>query len=633
MTAAGDPRVAPPIVPPEHYRLLVESVRDYAIFMLDPEGRVATWNAGAQSIKGYAPHEIIGKHISTFYTPHDRADGRPQRLLLTAMAEGRVEDEGWRVRSDGTPFWADVVITALRDAAGQLVGFAKVTRDLSERRAAEEKLRNTEELLAATLYSIGDGVLVTDERGRLTIINRIAEQLTGWTERDAIGRSVDEVFHIVNEHTRERAPNPIERVLREGVVVGLANHTALISADGSERPIADSGAPIRDGQGRLRGAVLVFRDVADERRTAEVLGQSEERLRLMIASVSEYAIVLLDANGRVATWNTGAERIKGYKADEIIGRPFSLFFTAEQIRAGEPARELERAATVGRFEDETWRVRKDGSRFWANVVLSAVRDTSGELIGFTKVTRDLTERRKTEDERVRLAQAQEAVRLRDEFLSIASHELKTPLTALQLQLQGVLDRVAGDPALARKVERATRAGTRLSDLIETLFDVSRIATGRLELRLERCALFEVAREVLERMRDPAHHAGCELSLEAQAAVVGTWDRLRIEQVVTQLLANAIKYAPGRPITVRVRGEAAVAVLEVRDRGPGLQLEAIGRIFDRFERATSPAAGGMGVGLYVARQIAHAHGGSIDATNLPDGGACFTVRLPLAPAAR
>ncbi|HVV83255.1 MAG TPA: PAS domain S-box protein [Kofleriaceae bacterium] len=626
--SSGGLTVAAP-VPEAHLRLLIESVRDYAIFMLDPEGRVATWNEGAHAIKGYTAGEIIGRHISTFYTEADRARHRAETLLAAALADGRVEDEGWRVRKDGTRFWADVVITALRDASGALVGFAKVTRDLTERRAAEDRLRQADEMLTATLYSIGDGVLATDEQGRVILINRVAERLTGWAEGEAVGRPVDEVFDIVNEETRAPALNPVTRVLREGIVVGLANHTALIARDGSERPIADSGAPIRDADGQTRGAVLVFRDVTHERRAEEALRESEERLRLMIASIRDYAVFMLDTEGRITTWNPGAEQIHGYREDEIVGLHFSRFFTEEDLAAGKPARELAEAAATGRFEDEACRVRKDGTRFWANVVLSAVHDGAGQLVGFTKVTRDLTERRRIEDERVRLAQADEAVRLRDEFLSIASHELRTPLTALQLQLDALLDdpRAPLTGELARKVGRAARAGRRLGDLIETLLDVSRIATGRLALAFESFDLAACAREVTERLGEASARAGCTVTLDAPAPVVGRWDRLRIEQILTNLLANAIKYAAGSAITVRVAVDGEQALLEVADTGGGLRERDLVRIFDRFERASTPARGGLGLGLYIAQQVAQAHGGSIHARNLPTGGASFVVCLP------
>jgi PAS domain S-box-containing protein len=747
----------------EQFRLLVASVKDYAIFMLDRDGRVKTWNAGAEIIKGYHQDEIVGRPISVFYTPEDLARGRPAELLQIATVAGRVEDEGWRVRKDGTRFWADVVITALRDPAGELVGFAKVTRDLTSRRAVDEELRQNRALLAATLNSIGDAVLATDERGRVTLVNRVAEQLIGWASREAIGRPVDEVLAIINEDTRAPAVNPIERVLREGAIVGLANHTALVSRTGEERPIADSGAPIKDAAGEIRGAVLVFRDVTDERRATdavrrseallaatlrsigdgvlatdvearvtminpvaerltgwsqadalgrpiadvfvivneetrapainpvgrvlaegivvglanhtaliardgaerpiadsgapirdvdgnargavlvfrdvtedreaeEALRHSEERLRLMIASVHDYALFMLDPTGHVISWNPGAERIVGYREDEILGEDFARFFSPEDVAAGLPRRELEAAEQHGRFEDEASRCRKDGTAFWASIVISAVRDPMGHLLGFTKILRDLTQRRTIEDERLRLAQSQEAVRLRDEFLSIASHELKSPLTALQLQLEAVRERVQPfDATLATKLERAVKAGNRLGALIEALLDVSRIATGRLTLRREPLELVEVTRETVERAQEAAQKASCDLSLEADGPIAGTWDRLRVEQMLTNLLTNAIKYAPGKPIYVSVRREDGDAVLEVSDRGPGLTEEAMRRIFGRFERATSTNYGGLGLGLYITRQIAEAHGGSVVAKNLERGGASFVVRLPMTPA--
>jgi PAS domain S-box-containing protein len=758
-----------PRAPEDRFDIVVESVKDYAIFLLDSEGHVATWNTGARLIKGYTAEEVIGKHISIFYTPEDLAAGKPQRLLDVALREGRVEDIGWRVRKDGGRFWADVVITPTADHAGER-GFVKVTRDLTRQKDAEAKLRRSEESLAATLYSIGDAVLACDERGRITRINPVAERLTGWPEREAVGRPLEEVFNIINEETRAPVSNPVVKVLKEGVVVGLANHTALVARDGTERPIADSGAPIRDAEGVTRGAVLVFRDVTEERRAAETLRrtqeevrqseeslratlysigdgvlatderarvtrvnpvaerltgwresearghpieeifdivnektrvravnpvarvlaegvvvglanhtalisrdgsqrpiadsgapirdlagkpsgavlvfrdvtderaaeealrQSEEKLRLMIASVRDYAFYMLDREGRVASWNPGAERIKGYRPEEILGQSFSRFFTPEDVAQQKPARELEIAAAEGHFAEESWRVRKDGSRFWASVVITPIRDPSNHLMGFVKITRDMTERRNAEDERLRSMQAAEAIRLRDEFLSIASHELKTPLTALQLQLLNIQEQAkTDDPRLERNMDRARRLAARLGQLVEALLDVSRIATGGLKLNLEPFDLSDAAREVVERLGDSATAAACELSLRSAGPLQGRWDRLRIDQVLMNVIANAIKYAAGQPIQVSLTCESDIAAVEVRDGGPGIPTGELSRIFERFERAASARHyGGMGLGLYVARQITEAHGGTIVASNLPEGGACFRISLPLDP---
>jgi signal transduction histidine kinase len=292
------------------------------------------------------------------------------------------------------------------------------------------------------------------------------------------------------------------------------------------------------------------------------------------------------------------------------------------------------ALSDGRFEDEGWRLRKDGTRFWANVVITAIHDSAGRHLGYAKVTRDLTQRRMLEEERVQLAHMQEALRLRDEFLSIASHELKTPLTALQLQLHSLRERVEQlDARLAVKVDRAGRSSERLIELVEALLDVSRITTGRFELNPQSFDLAEAVQEAVERLREAATKAGCELSLRIEGTLSGTWDRLRLEQVLTNLVSNAIKYAAKSPIEVSLVQEGDTAVLEVSDRGPGIPEEAHPRIFERFERAAAMRHyGGLGLGLYVVREIVKAHDGMVTVHNRPGGGACFTVRLPLVPGA-
>jgi PAS domain S-box-containing protein len=369
------------------------------------------------------------------------------------------------------------------------------------------------------------------------------------------------------------------------------------------------------------------------------LKESDDRFRVLVESIRDYAVFMLDRDGRVATWNTGAALIKGYQREEILGKPIDLFYTREDREGGRPARLLAQAANEGRIEDEGWRVRKDGTRFWADVVITALRNEAGALVGYAKVTRDLTQRLHAEEERRRLdadrIRAEEALRIRDEFLSIASHELKTPLTALQLELYGMRAPIESqqDERLGRKLARASRSADRLSRLIEMLLDVSRIATGRLTLNREPFDLQPAIQQVVEVMEGSAAQASCELLFDASpdaGAIVGDWDRLRIEQVVMNLLSNAFKYGAGQPVTVSLACEGDWAIIEIRDRGPGVPLGDLERIFERFERATGLLnEGGLGLGLYVSREIVHAHGGSIAGRTLPEGGACFTVRLPIA----
>ena len=247
-----------------------------------------------------------------------------------------------------------------------------------------EALHEQREWLRVTLSSIGDAVITTDTKGSITYLNPVAVSLTGWSQEEAAGIPLDLVFKIVNEETRRTVENPATRALREGLVVGLANHTLLIAKGGTERAIDDSAAPIRNANGEVAGVVLVFRDVTD-------LRESEERFRLLVEGAQDYAIFMLDPQGYITTWNIGAERIKGYSAKEIIGKHFSCFYPPEKIEEGYPDRELEVAAAKGRFEDEGWRVRKDGSHFWANVIITALKDESGKLKGFSKITRDRSE--------------------------------------------------------------------------------------------------------------------------------------------------------------------------------------------------------------------------------------------------
>ncbi len=280
----------------ERFRLLVENVQDYAIFRLDPQGHVLSWNVGAERIKGYRAEEIVGQHIARFYSAEDVLQGKPDRELKAAAAEGRLEDEGWRVRKDGSRFWANVIITAVRDETGTLRGFAKVTRDLTERKRAEDALRRAhdeleqrvrertaelseqQEWLRVTLSSIGDAVIATDTEGRVRFMNPKAEEMTGWTQTEVRDTTLEHVFHIVNEETRQDAVNPVKRVLREGIIQGLANHTVLIAKGGTEFPIDDCAAPIRDSDGTMHGAVLVFHDVTDRRELERKLRERAEQL-------------------------------------------------------------------------------------------------------------------------------------------------------------------------------------------------------------------------------------------------------------------------------------------------------------------------------------------------------------------
>lgn len=338
----------------ERFRLLVETATDYAIFMLDPHGHVASWNSGAERIKGYAADEIIGRHFSTFYPQEALDRGWPAHELTVATAEGRFEDEGWRVRKDGSTFWANVVITALKDERGNLLGFSKITRDLTARKQVEENARRLAEEAAArqaahdererlrvTLASIGDAVISTDAQGRIDFLNPVAQELVGWGTGEAAGRTLEDVFRIINEDTRQPVENPAQRALKEGVVVGLANHTVLIARDGKERPIDDSAAPIRNERGDVFGSVLVFRDVSERRRAERELreqtGNAETLLRVgsllaqehdlhrLVQVVTDEGTRLCGARFGAFFYNVVGERGEAYTLYTLSGVPREAF--------------------------------------------------------------------------------------------------------------------------------------------------------------------------------------------------------------------------------------------------------------------------------------------------------------------
>ena len=322
----------------DQFRLLIQGTTEYAIFMLDADGHVLTWNPGAERIKGYRAEEIIGRHFSQFYPQETLQRGWPAHELEVARTEGRFEDEGWRVRKDGTQFWANVVITALHDETGNHQGFSKITRDMTDRKQAEESarrllqeetarrtaeedagiLQEQRERLHVTLSSIGDAVISTDAQGGVTFLNPVAQALTGWTSDEAQGKPLTEVFRIVNEQTRLPVENPALRAVQEGVIVGLANHTLLIAKDGVERPIDDSAAPIRDPQGKVVGAVLVFRDITERKQAETAIRESEARKAAILQTALD-CIITMDHEGKVVEFNPAAEKTFGYNRDEVVG--------------------------------------------------------------------------------------------------------------------------------------------------------------------------------------------------------------------------------------------------------------------------------------------------------------------------
>jgi PAS domain S-box-containing protein len=367
--------------------------------------------------------------------------------------------------------------------------------------------------------------------------------------------------------------------------------------------------------------------------------ESETRFHLMVDNIKDYAIFMLDPQGYITSWNQGAAQIKGYHAEEIIGRHFSTFYTAPDRERGKPMRGLETARREGRFLDEGWRVRKDGSQFWASVVITAIYDQTGQLVGFGKVTRDLTQRKLMEEALTRQYEAQEAIRMRDGFLSVAAHELKTPITNLQGFAQVTLRHLEKaesiDPArIMHALKMIDTQSGKLAQLVKQLLDITRLQSGQSMLTMTSVNVTELAQQVIALIETQStKHT---FVLQAPSSMMIEADTLRLEQVLVNLLDNAVKYSPhGGQITVVIEDlDPNQIQISISDTGIGIPEEERERIFEPFYRVyndvVSAATKGVGLGLFVSRQIIAMHQGQIIVEAGPDGGSRFVITLPVRP---
>ena len=499
----------------ERYRLMVDNVKDYAIFMLDPKGYIMTWNDGARKTKGYSANEIIGKHFSTFYTSEDLENKKPERELEIAIATGKYEEEGWRVKKNGQVFWANVVITALFDEQNKLIGFSKVTRDLTDKKEAEEVLR-----------------------------------------------------------------------------------------------------------------------------------QSEERYRSLVEQVADYGIFMMDEKGRIVSWNEGAKRINGYTANEIIGKYFSIFYPEDDIINGKPAMELKTALQKGKYEEEGWRLRKDGNRFWANIVIAPVYN-KGVHIGFSKVTRDLTERKEAEKalreshERFRLlagelkqtnTELSYANEELEQFTSIVSHDLQEPIRTIKSFLQLIDIKIdAGQVSeLKTYISKSINAATRMRELIQNLLHYSQLSKG--ELAEEIVNVNSLINEVLQNLKSAIDASGAKIITEIEVeSVYG--DHVQLVQLLQNLVSNALKFTNSQApeVVIRCFEENGRIKFAVTDNGIGIEKNDLEKVFDIFRRLhNTKDFPGTGIGLSICKKIVDRHGGRIWPESLPGKGTTFYFTLNEAP---
>jgi PAS domain S-box-containing protein len=505
---------------------------------------------------------------------------------------------------------------------------------LAARRRADEALRQQSELLRITLSSIGDAVITTDADGRVSYMNAVAQALTGWSQTDALGQLLTDVFRIVHEETREAVDDPAIRALQAGTIIRLANHTLLLSRTGEEHPIDDSAAPIRDEAGTTVGAVLIFRDVSERKRT----DLTRAHLAAIVESSND-AIVSKTLHSIILSWNKGAEQLFGYSASEAIGQPITMLLPPERLE--EEQQILDRIVRGERIEHfETVRVCKDGRRIDISLTISPIRDSSGKIVGASKVARDISERKSLEArnselrtlERIARQEAEGANRAKDEFLAMLGHELRNPLSPILTALQ--LMKLRGSGGLERERTVIERQVSHLTRLVDDLLDVSRIARGKVELKQELVEVAEVVATAIETatpLLDQRTHA---LDIDVPRRLWVRGDSIRLNQVVANLLTNAAKYTPpsGR-IAVRAAEEGGEVVIRVRDTGIGIAPDVLPNVFDLFvqeRQAIDRSQGGLGLGLTIVRNLVERHGGTVSAhSEGPGTGSEFVVRLPRA----
>ena len=531
------------------------------------------------------------------------------------------------------------LISGLSAVAAVIAFMVLLWRHLAARAASEHVIAEQAERLRTTLASIGDAVITTDMEGGITNMNAVAEALTGWTNAAATGQPLDAVFRIVNEETRNPVENPATRALRDGVIVGLANHTVLVAKDGTERPIDDSAAPIRCKAGEIVGCVLVFRDVTERRQGEEKRREHERRFRTLVEQIKDYAIFMIDRDGRATSWHEGVRRVLGFDEPEFVGKDITTrIFTPEDVQAGVPERELREAAATGAANNTRWMRRRDGTAFFAVGATTSLRDDSGDLVGFMKVMRDQTEQKRMEDDLRQLAaELSEADRRKNEFLAMLAHELRNPLAPIRNAMQVIRLKGGEGEAGAAASEMMERQISQLVRLVDDLLDVSRITRGTIELRKERVELASAVQHAVEAAKSMMQCMDHELMMTLLTEPVYlTADPTRLAQVIGNLLSNACKFTDkGGRIHLAVEREGEQAVIRVRDNGVGIAAEELPRIFDMFmqiDTSLERSVSGLGIGLTLVKNLVEMHGGTVEVHSAGIGkGSEFVVRLPIAAA--
>ncbi len=647
----------------ERFRLLVETVEDYAIYMLDPEGRVVSWNMGAERIKGYQAEEVLGRPFSLFYTPEDVATGVPERFLKAAATRGHCRAEGLRVRKDGQRFWADAVVTALRDEHGVLRGFSDVTRDISKRKRAEQTLLETTQRLQAILETAVDSIITIDERGLIQGVNPATVRVFGYTSEELLGRNVS---ILMPEPYRGEHDGYMANYLRTGVrkIIGIGREVQGRRKDGSVFPMELSVSETLLPQGRLFTGIV--RDISVRKRAEQtqalfleagtLLSQSldvpttlKKLASIAVTHLCDYCIVdLLGEDGQL---HRQALADRDPAREELILRamPYPPRMESQSplilaLRRGEAvaaeitpewldaaALDAEHRALLEQLSPKSAVIVPLVARGQKLGIINLVwtRSRSTSVAADLEVARGLADRAAVAiDNALLYQQAQEAIRVREDVVAIVSHDLRNPLNAITLSATTLLRHEDVDERTTKAAGRIHAAAERASGMISDLLDFTQARMGGIPIHPNPLDFHEHVQRVVDEVRLawPERRIGVQASGDGR----GTWDEGRLAQVITNLVGNALQHSPeDTPVHVTTRGEGESVLLEVHNEGAPIPTELLPVLFEPYRQGPEAGAsrGSLGLGLFITRQIVLGHGGTLDVRSSAEEGTTFTVRLP------
>lgn len=623
----------------ERLNLLASSITGYALYMLGPEGSVASWTPGAEKITGYSAAEAMEQQFSRFFTEEEQAADTPARLLQEASLDGQSEGHCWQIRKDESRFLADLVVHPVRDVTGFPAGFTVVARDITGRMAAHEASLESARRFRLLVDNVADyAMCMLDPSGLVTDWNSGAQRIEGYEPHEIIGQ------HFSRFYTKEdRAAGLPWRVLEIAAREGRHESEGWrVRKDGNRFWASEVVDAIRDGNGELIGFAKITRDISNRKEAHEALVESERQFRLLLESVTDYALYMLDPNGIVISWNTGAKRIKGYASDEIIGQHFSRFYIERDRAAGLPARALQTAAAEGRFEAQGWRVRKNGERFWANVIVQPVIGEDGNLAGFAKITQDITGKR---DAEIALQKAQEHSG-RAQRMEALGH-----LTGgVAHDFNNLLMVVGGFTQTLKKLAGQDPKGLRAIEAIEVAVEKGQSLTRQLLTFSRRQTLNPVVTGVGERIEAFSKMLGSSNADKSKLVAdvpSGIWtvkaDVSEFELALLNITLNARDAMPdGGVITITAenvelkpednpnRLEGDFVAITIADTGTGIPEEILPRVFDPFF-TTKGGTKESGLGLSQVHGFAHQSGGTVTIDTKLGRGTRVTLYLPRAKA--